>query len=403
LRSINGEDTSWVNHYFYNRSISSVYVQNPHVTSSTIVSNIFVSMASPLLLDSTLVYTIHFPVASYWKRNDAGLNRKGIGRIVSFTGFPYSSHGPQSSVFCCANNQYIYVFKDTIWEKTWSGEEIIAINQLFANDSTVFACGTFNGFIPNPVVLISVDYGKTWEEFSPFPNHVANSITASDDSDTIYVALNNMIIKSTDGGINWFDVLQFENTYISSILINPLNPCQIYAGGKIFNNSFVLLQSDNCGNTWRNIPYLWNGWVAGINCMTGRINNNNFEVYIGTNGSGVYKYIPIITNIEKDPKISTAFELYQNYPNPFNPLTTIKYSIPNVGKRHRANAGQVTVSVQLKVYDLLGREVTKLVNEEKTAGNYEVEFDGKYLSSGIYFYNLTAGEYSSSKKMILIK
>ncbi len=92
--------------------------------------------------------------------------------------------------------------------------------------------------------------------------------------------------------------------------------------------------------------------------------------------------------------IPEQFSLDQNYPNPFNPTTKIKYSIP---------AMKNAVSVQLKVYDIIGNEVTTLVNQEQSAGSYEVDFNAAGLSSGMYFYSLTAGNFSSTKKMILIK
>jgi hypothetical protein len=90
-----------------------------------------------------------------------------------------------------------------------------------------------------------------------------------------------------------------------------------------------------------------------------------------------------------------VYNLEQNYPNPFNPSTTIKYSIPKLSH------------VSLKIYDILGREVATLVNEEKPAGNYEVEFSTlagiRNLASGIFFYQIKAGDYVSTKKMILLK
>ena len=87
------------------------------------------------------------------------------------------------------------------------------------------------------------------------------------------------------------------------------------------------------------------------------------------------------------------FALYQNYPNPFNPSTTIRYSIPDAG----------TVPVSLKIYNILGQEVTTLINEEQTAGNYEIKFNADDYASGIYIYRLTAGKYNSIKKMMVIK
>ena len=85
------------------------------------------------------------------------------------------------------------------------------------------------------------------------------------------------------------------------------------------------------------------------------------------------------------------FELSQNFPNPFNPTTKIKYQIPELS------------FINIKVYDVLGNEIAILVNEEKLAGEYEVEFNGKELTSGIYFYQLEAGNFIQTKKMILLK
>ncbi|WP_290660914.1 LamG-like jellyroll fold domain-containing protein [Ignavibacterium sp.] len=98
---------------------------------------------------------------------------------------------------------------------------------------------------------------------------------------------------------------------------------------------------------------------------------------------------------EKYSSLPESFILEQNYPNPFNPSTKIKFSIPNVGSE--------LAQTVLMVYDILGNEVATLVNEEKPAGVYEVEFNASQLSSGIYFYKLTAGSFTEIKKMLLIK
>ena len=89
--------------------------------------------------------------------------------------------------------------------------------------------------------------------------------------------------------------------------------------------------------------------------------------------------------------IPLSYALFNNYPNPFNPISTIKYDLPE-GAR-----------VQIKVYNVLGKEVAKLVNEEKPAGRYEVEFNASSLASGIYFYRIQAGSFVDTKKMILLK
>ena len=110
---------------------------------------------------------------------------------------------------------------------------------------------------------------------------------------------------------------------------------------------------------------------------------------------GVFFYT-IPTEIPDESLIPYSFSLEQNYPNPFNPSTKIKYTVPSNVKREMSN-------VVLKIYDVLGNEVATLVNEEKSAGNYEVDFDASRFSSGIYFYMLRTGTNIATKKMILIK
>ena len=102
------------------------------------------------------------------------------------------------------------------------------------------------------------------------------------------------------------------------------------------------------------------------------------------------------TSIETVSDLPKNYELLQNYPNPFNPSTKIRFSVPFV-------RNSLMNSVQLKVYDILGNEVATLVNEEKEAGNYEVEFSSANLASGIYIYRLQASEFSDTKKMILLR
>lgn len=96
--------------------------------------------------------------------------------------------------------------------------------------------------------------------------------------------------------------------------------------------------------------------------------------------------------------IPDKFKLEQNYPNPFNPITKINYSITSVISTEGRNP-----NVTLKVYDTLGNEVVTLVNENQSAGNYEVEFNAKNISSGVYFYTLSTQNYSETKSMVLLK
>jgi aminopeptidase N len=139
-------------------------------------------------------------------------------------------------------------------------------------------------------------------------------------------------------------------------------------------------------------------------------NNQQFQQYefnFGKEVSSIYfdpdKWILrkayLITGVSEidESNIPEEYSLSQNYPNPFNPSTTIKYSVAA-----DANFASTTL-VQLKVYDVLGNEIAVLVNEEKQAGNFQVEFDASQMPSGIYFYQLKAGSFVQTKKMILLK
>ena len=102
----------------------------------------------------------------------------------------------------------------------------------------------------------------------------------------------------------------------------------------------------------------------------------------------------VLTSINDDNNINTnpnSFKLFQNYPNPFNPSTTIKYAVGSMQ------------FVTLKVYDILGREISMLVNQEKQAGNYEVNWNAANMPSGVYIYTLRVNGYTNSKKMLLLK
>ncbi len=117
--------------------------------------------------------------------------------------------------------------------------------------------------------------------------------------------------------------------------------------------------------------------------------------YVDIEGMGhelaetAYDYI--LTDVENDDEKLLSFELSQNYPNPFNPSTKISYSITKPS------------NVSLVIYNMLGRKVAELVNEEKSAGTYEVNFDARELSSGIYFYRLTSNNKYHTRKMLLLK
>jgi|GEM_PF-2990691 len=116
---------------------------------------------------------------------------------------------------------------------------------------------------------------------------------------------------------------------------------------------------------------------------------HNTDVYPDT-GWIVMNVLPPILNVD-DKNTTLSYELAQNYPNPFNPITKIRYQIPE------------QTLVIITVFDILGNIVEKLVNEEKIAGSYEVEFDGLKVSSGVYYYQISTEKFHQTRKMVLIK
>ena len=122
--------------------------------------------------------------------------------------------------------------------------------------------------------------------------------------------------------------------------------------------------------------------------------DGNGNIWIGTGfGLAVYKEGGVVSVEENQIReiVPNEYLLYQNFPNPFNPTTTIKYSIPKLS------------FVTIKIYDVLGSEVATLLNEERPAGTYELNWNANNISSGVYFYTLQAGDFVETKKMILLK
>ena len=119
----------------------------------------------------------------------------------------------------------------------------------------------------------------------------------------------------------------------------------------------------------------------------------NDYIFAGTYDNSVWRrsYSEILDIQKVSTIIPTKYFLSQNYPNPFNPTSKIKFAMPKAG------------DAKVIVFDVMGREVQTLVNERLQPGTYETTFDGSALNSGVYFYKITTGNYSETKRMLLIK
>ena len=185
-----------------------------------------------------------------------------------------------------------------------------------------------------------------------------------------------------------FDSCVVENTY--PIFVDPTE-------FEVSNSSAPILVRRDGKNTYSNV--IGDTASGDIILKTGNpiakligiiyYNNNNYMVVPRTNAD----YVGAVTTrvVETRSLVPAQYALNQNFPNPFNPSTTIRYSVPTAGK------------VLMKVYNILGQEVTTLVNTHQSAGTYNVTFDASRLASGIYFYRISSGNFTQVKKMVLLK
>ncbi len=239
----------------------------------------------------------------------------------------------------------------------------------------------------------SFDSGETWEQIGIGDNFrragptSINAIFFYDENVGYIGGTWGLMGKTTDGGANWtiFGAPDFEEI-TDLFFISP------DSGVAVGNPGIVRFTADG-GNTWEEDTSITNS-VGGRSIKQIDVINEDvgFVLIEGGGTIGFANDSTLLTSVGEDEIPEINYSLSNNYPNPFNPLTIIEYNLPEYGY------------VTLKVYDMLGREIVTLVNEEMNAGNYEVEFDGSDLASGIYYYKIMVEyTFTETKKMILIK
>lgn len=190
------------------------------------------------------------------------------------------------------------------------------------------------------------------------------------------------ILKTINGGFNWQEIQL--PSYITDLEgIGFINESTGWVGGWGSNYQMPNYETTDGGTTWHPA-----GWGINMNRIRFLADTLAYSV-----GETVYKFTSEPIGIHQiSTVIPKSFQLYQNYPNPFNPNTKIKLEVPT-GKNN----------VQLKVFDVTGKEAATLVNESLDPGTYEADFDGSKFASGIYFYKLISGDFVQVKKMVMVK
>ena len=248
----------------------------------------------------------------------------------------------QNTGFFIGNNRYLYksTNKGFNWVQ-WGVPDMNMQNYTFTDSSTGYMCGYYASSIPG------------------------------------------LVKKTTNGGVNWTEVLRDTTATITRIFFVDSYKGYAVAGSK------KLYRTTNGGLNWSmQIPDTsMLASIRGIhfiNAYTGWLVGNYGAVLYTSNGGSTFAEDPIAAVPDK-------FRLGQNYPNPFNSHSKFKFETGKLG------------NVKISVYDIQGREIQTILNEKLIPGIYEVNFDGSGLNSGVYFYRMTSGNYTETKRMILMK
>ena len=248
-------------------------------------------------------------------------------------------------------------------------------------------------------------YGTTFSNYKPNAmtidkkNNIIVSGYGSDNYITIKYSNNGTQkwVASYNGSANYSDIA-------NSLTLDSVDNLYVTGGCKNINSGydFITIKYDTSGFQQWVLPYNGTGDTTDEAKAIGIDMLGN--IYVAGNSFGVesasditlIKYNPNLIGIINNSDLLKRFKLAQNYPNPFNPQTKIKFDVPS-------NVKVQTSNVKLVIYDLLGREVATLVNEELKPGTYEADWDGSNFSSGVYFYKIISSDFVETKKMVLMK
>jgi photosystem II stability/assembly factor-like uncharacterized protein len=259
----------------------------------------------------------------------------------------------------------------------------------------------------------SSDFGITWTSGPPADNVFDGGVDFLDDNELkgwtgggqISSPVSGWVHRTTDGAQTWSTRLYTFPYPVRAVkFLN--DSVGLAVGGNVYSEAGFIYSTSNSGTNW-NLDINTAAEMFSLDMK--RVSPDSIDIWcVGSTGSStgftgkLYKArisnpVGIISNAREVPEY---FRLYQNYPNPFNPSTKIKFDIPAVSFSR-------TSTVKLTVFDILGREVSVLVNRQMKPGSYEILWEASGLPSGIYFYKLTANggpaEFSNTRKLILLK
>jgi photosystem II stability/assembly factor-like uncharacterized protein len=267
-------------------------------------------------------------------------------------------------------------FGDGYWTKEYVSRQPYALGYLYTKDCT-------SGYLVGDagVAVKTTDHGYSWTTMSTGVAATLENVTFVNDLTGWIVGDSSTILRTTDGGTNWSRYEMQSQYHFNWVTFVDDSV------GWIVGSKGAIMKTTDAGATWDSVL---SGTVVTLRAIFFKDKNHGYIV--GDSGKVLlYDTFTTSVNPERHGIQPISFEVSQNYPNPFNPTTTISFSIPH------------DELVELKVFDVLGKEVQTLTNQKYYAGTYTIQFNASNLASGTYLYRLIAGENVATRKIVLIK
>jgi len=241
----------------------------------------------------------------------------------------------------------------------------------------------------NGTILHTINGGSTWTAQTSGITEYLFGVSFTNGNTWTAVGSRGIILHTTNGGATWAKQWSGTTENLQGVSFADANT------GTAVGSSGTILRTANGGSTW---VVQSSGTTSGL-CSVSFVDANT-GVVVGVGGTILRTTNGGATAVREEcvSIVPSEFVLMQNFPNPFNPTTSIGYTVGATSNQQTAGSW-----VRLVVYDVLGREVKVLMDGQKVAGTYHVEFDGSQLSSGVFFYRFTAGDYVETKRMMLLR
>jgi len=332
----------------------------------------------------TMIVADNFYPAKLFRSTDNGVTFKNITGISVLSGYVNAILStPQHALLAATSTG---IFRSVNHGKAWTNVSTTpasTIRQL--PNGTLYAYRSFSA----SGIFRSTDDGLTWvEQKTGMGNTIVHSLAAAPNGN-LFSGSDAGLFRSTDAGSNWVRIdTQQMKPYGIYVTVNKEGT--LFFGGAKNGTNSVVNRSTNSGASWTQItPEI--SAIDNQATIRSLFASSSGYLFAGTS-IGMFRSQQKTTAVTDGASVLPShFALEQNFPNPFNPVTTIRF--------HLAAAAPV----RLTVYDMLGREVRRLVEEVRNAGTHTVQFDAASLSSGVYYYSVTAGSVTSVKRMTLVK